>query len=241
MWDNAPLLRSIANTLITGSVLAMLYGAIWYWVHLPGSLPLRSVQLSTAPQRVAVAEIMAVVQREVQGNFFTVDIERLRTALEKLAWVRSVSIWREFPHGLMVRLEEHQALAHWNDNELVNVQGELFNAHSDQVLPEFFGQEKRGDSFEIAKYYSVFSQQFAVLGISVSQLALSPRHAWQMHLSNGMVLELGRDDVQQRLARFIAVYPYGFAAIQKTEIGAQKSARVPSYVDLRYRNGFAVK
>jgi cell division protein FtsQ len=241
MWDNAPLLRYIANTMITGSLLAMLYGAIWYWVHLPGSLPLRSVQLSAAPKRVAVAEILAVVQSEIRGNFFTVDIERLRTALEKLAWVRSVSIWRKFPQGLMVQLEEHQALARWNDSELVNVQGELFQARSDQVLPEFFGQEKRGDSFEIAKYYSVFSQQLAALGISVSQLALSPRHAWQMHLSNGMVLELGREDAQQRLARFVAVYPYSLAAIQKPEIGAQKSARVTSYVDLRYRNGFAVK
>jgi cell division protein FtsQ len=45
-----------------------------------------------------------------------------------------------------------------------------------------------------------------------------------------MLLELGREDVQQRLTRFVEAYPYSLAAIQ---------SRV-KYVDLRYSNGFAV-
>ena len=45
-----------------------------------------------------------------------------------------------------------------------------------------------------------------------------------------MVLELGREDMQQRLARFVEVYPYSLAALQDKV----------KYVDLRYRNGFAV-
>ncbi len=241
MWDNALLLRSIANILISVSVLAMLYGATRYVVHLPEVLPLRSVQLTAAPQRVASADVMTVVSSELRGNFFTVDIEHLRIALEKLAWVRSVNIRREFPQSLVVQLEEQQALAHWNNDELVNVQGELFAAHSDQVLPEFFGQEKRGDPAEMTEYYSIFSQQLATLDMNIAQLTLSPRHAWQIRLSNGMLLELGREDVQQRLARFIAVYPYSSAAMQGIATGENKSARMASYVDLRYRNGFAVR
>ncbi len=35
MWDNAPLLRGIANTLFAMSVLAGLYGMLHYAVHLP--------------------------------------------------------------------------------------------------------------------------------------------------------------------------------------------------------------
>jgi cell division protein FtsQ len=47
------------------------------------------------------------------------------------------------------------------------------------------------------------------------------------------VLELGREDLQQRLARFVDAYPYSLAAVQ----GKVKKVK---YVDLRYRNGFAV-
>src|ERR1039457_1504792 len=95
MWDNAPLLRSIANALFVFSVCAVLYGAAYYAAHLPGLFPLRSVRLSAAPQRVDAAEVLQVVRNEVHGNFFTVDIERLRQSLEKLPWVRNVSIRRE--------------------------------------------------------------------------------------------------------------------------------------------------
>ena len=228
MWDNAPLLRSIANTMIVLSVCAVLYGAVYYATHLPGLFPLQSVRLSDVPQRVAAADVLQVVRNEVQGNLFTVDIERLRQSLEKLPWVRNVSIRREFPHRLAVRLEEHQALARWNNAALLNQQGEVFAAKSEQVLPSFTGQD--GSAAEVTQQYAQFSRQLAALDLQVTRLALSPRHAWQLRLSNGMVLELGREDMQQRLARFVEVYPYSLATRQSKV----------KYVDLRYRNGFAV-
>jgi cell division protein FtsQ len=229
MWDNAPLLRSIANALIAFSVLAVLYGAAHYAVHRPNLFPLHTVRLSTTLQRVDAAEVLQVLHNETGGNLFTVDIDRLRQALEKLPWVRKVSIRREFPDGLLLQFEEHQAVARWNNVALVNRQGEVFAAASEQKLPVFIGQD--GTAAEIAQQYAQFSRQLAGLDLQVTRLELSPRHAWQLHLSNGMVLELGREDMQQRLARFVTVYPYSLAAEQ---------GRV-KYVDLRYRNGFAVR
>ena len=259
MWDNAPLLRSIANTLIAISVLAVLYGVINYAVHLPGLFPLHNVRLSDTPQRVDTTGVLQVVRSEVQGNFFTVDIERLRQALEKLPWVRSVSIRREFPYRLVVQLEEHQALARWNNHSLVNQQGEVFVAKSEsgseRALPNFIGPDDT--AADITAHYTQFTQQLASLNksgfpdcplsprgrgggsvrgtcsdvnLQAVQISLSPRRAWQLRLSNGMVLELGREDMQQRLARFVEAYPYSLAAI---------SSQV-KVVDLRYRNGFAV-
>ena len=238
MWDNAALLRSIANALLAGSVLAALYGAAYYAVHLPGSFPLHSVQMNAAPQRVAAEDVLQVVRGEVNGNLFTVDIERLRQSLEKLPWVRSVSIRREFPDRLVVALEEHQALARWNGTALVNTHGEVFAASSEEQLPEFVGQD--GDSFEVAQRYGEFRQQLAALNLQVAQLALTPRHAWRVILNNGMTLELGREEMQQRMARFVAVYPYSLA-IQKTEDRRQRTEGTVAYVDLRYRNGFAIR
>jgi cell division protein FtsQ len=233
MWDNALLLRNAANALIALSMLAMLYGAVWYVAHLPGLLRLQSVRLSAIPQRVSTAEVLRVIRSDVRGNLITVDIERLRQSLEKLPWVRNVSIRREFPHGLAVQLEEHQAFARWNNSALVNQYGETFVAETDQALPGFIGQE--GTSAEIAQNYAQFSRQIAALGLPVAQIALSPRHAWQLRLSNGTVLELGREDVQQRLARFVAV--------QMTEDRGQRAGNrnAVKYVDLRYRNGFAIR
>jgi len=234
MWDNAKLLDSLANVLFALGSVAILYGVIHYLVHIPKLLPMSSVRLETALQRVSTESIVQVARSEMRGNLFTVDIERVRQSMEKLPWVRAVSIRREFPNRLAVQLEEQEVLAKWNGKEWVNQYGEVFAVETewaakiDGKLPEFAGME--GTSAEIAGYYREFSRQLGSVGLQVARIILSPRHAVQLRLSNGVVIELGREDVQQRLARFVEVYPYSLAAEQ---------GRV-KYVDLRYRNGFAI-
>jgi cell division protein FtsQ len=244
MWDSYFLAKA-ANQLIFFSLFLMLIGGVHYCVHLPGLFPLHSVLLSTKPQRVVPQEVLQAVRSNVNGNFLTINLERVRQSIEKLHWVRKVNISRKFPDQLIVSLEEHQAIARWNNNALVNTYGEVFSvASSDELLkdhgsygsqgnidkqmPLFFGQQK--DSQKIVERYLMFSQQLAPLNIDIVQVALSQRQAWQLRLSNGMVLELGRDNMQQRLALFVAAYPISLSA----------QAGNVHYVDMRYRNGFAV-
>ena len=226
MWDKPHLLRMVSSTLFGISFVLVLYGALHYVLHLP-EFPLRVVQLSAAPNRVDIAQVEAVVRHELRGNFFTVNMESTQHAFEKLPWVRKVSVRRHFPWRLDVSLEEHVALAQWNDTGLVNTHGEVFAMETDQVLPKFIGQPDT--AVEVAQMYRAFGEQLAPLKQEIAQISLSPRHAWQLHLNNGMVLELGHDQSQQRLARFVAVYPYSLAPRQRTV----------NYVDLRYQNGFA--
>ncbi|MGZ8256880.1 MAG: cell division protein FtsQ/DivIB [Gallionella sp.] len=228
MWANPTLLRNISTSLFAVSGLLLLYSALHYALHQPQVLPIRSVKLAAAPVQVDAAQVLQVVQSQIRGNFFTVDIEQLRAELEKLAWVRQVNIRREFPNQLRVELVEQQALAHWNNQDLVNVQGEVFVATSTQVLPQFIGQV--GSSAQVAQQYALCNEQLKKVALQIQQVALSPRFAWQLQLNNGMVLELGSHDMQLRLARFVSVYPYSLAA----------QADSIRHVDLRYRDGFAV-
>ncbi|MBU0620260.1 MAG: cell division protein FtsQ/DivIB [Gammaproteobacteria bacterium] len=227
MWDNAPLLRSIANALFGISLVLVLYGAARYVLQLP-VFPLRAVELTAAPQRVPVAALEKLVREKVSGNFFTVDLERTRQAFEQLPWVRKVSVRRKFPWSLEVEVEEQVVLARWNGTELVNTHGEVFAGKVEHKLPEFIGQPD--SSLQVAQMYAELSAVLQPLQQQIVQLSLSPRYAWQVRLDDGMVIELGREEMQQRLARFVAVYPYSLAVL----------ARPAKQVDLRYRSGFAV-
>ena len=228
MWDNTEMIRNLANALYTLCALMMLYGSIHYVAYQPTLFPLRYVELADTPQRVSTSNIMQVAREEVRGNLLTVDIQHVRESLEKLPWVRTVSIRREFPGSLVVKLEEQQVLARWNSNMLVNRFGEVFVADTNQQLPEFNGPE--GSAAEVTNNYAQFSQQLERVDLNMARIDLSARHAWKLSLDNGVVLELGRENMQQRLERFIEVYPYSLAA----QVNKLK------YVDLRYRNGFAV-
>ncbi len=226
MWDNAPLLRMMANMLFGISLALVLYGAVRYVLRLP-VFPLHVVELTAVPQRVSSEQLEKVVHEQVSGNFFTVDLERTRQAFEKLPWVRKVSVRRKFPWSLEVEVEEHVALARWNATLLVNTHGEVFAGKADQNLPAFIGQPD--SSFQVAQMYGELSAVLQPMRRQIAQISLSPRFAWQVKLDNGMVLELGREEMQQRLSRFVTVYPYSLAAL----------ARPANHVDLRYRHGFA--
>lgn len=227
MWDDAQALRKLSSSLFGISFALVFGGALYFALHLPG-FSLRVVQLNAAPQRVDVAQIEAVVHSELHGNFFTVDMDQVRRSFEKLPWVRKVSVRRHFPWQLEVTLEEQVALARWNGTELVNMQGEVFAAETDQALPAFIGPGNDAAA-EVTQRYVRYGALLAPLQQQIAQISLSPRQAWQLRLQDGMVLELGRDQMEQRLAQFVAVYPYSLATLPQ---------RV-RYVDLRYRNGFA--
>ncbi len=226
MWDNAPLLRSIANALFGLSLVLVLYGAVRYVLQLP-VFALRAVELTAEPQRVSVEAIEKVVREQVSGNFFTVDLDKTRQAFEQLPWVRKVSVRRKFPWTLQVEVEEQAPLATWNGKELVNTHGEVFAGKVEQALPAFIGQP--GSSAQVTQLYGELNEVLQPLQQQIAQISLSPRFAWQVRLENGMVLELGREEMQQRLTRFVKVYPYSLAAL----------SRQSNHVDLRYRNGFA--
>ncbi|HEU0186997.1 MAG TPA: cell division protein FtsQ/DivIB [Gallionellaceae bacterium] len=227
MWDKPHLLRIAGNTLFAISFVLLAYGGLRYVLQMPG-FNLRSVQLTSVPQHVDVELVNKVVKNAVRGGFFSVNLEQTRRAFEQLPWVRKVNVRRKFPWSLEVSLEEHVALARWNsEGELVNTHGEVFVAQSSDALPGLIGQPDT--SHQVAEMYADLGQQLSGIG-KIAQLSLSPRFAWQVRLDNGLVLDLGREQVLQRVARFVHVYPYSLAA----------RASALNRVDLRYRNGFAV-
>jgi cell division protein FtsQ len=228
MWDNAHLLRGIANVLFGFSLLLMVYGLLRYVAQLP-AFSLQAVVLTATPQRVAVGQLEEVVREQVRGNFFTVDLAEARASFQQLPWVRSVSVRRKFPWQLEVAIEEHIALARWNKSALVNTYGEVFEAASDANLPEFSGEQE--NSLVVARMYDELERELLPMRRHIVRLVLSPRMSWQAELDDGMEIALGREEMRERLARFVKVFPYSVAV------------RVPNArrIDLRYRNGFAVQ
>lgn len=227
MWDKPHLLRISATLLFGISLALVVYSMARYVLQLP-VFTLRTVQLTNTPQQVDLNQLNQVVRQAAGVNFFTVDLEKTRQSFEQLPWVRKVSVRRHFPWRLDVMLEEHVPMARWNSVALVNTFGEVFAGQSNLPLPDFNGEPDT--AAQVAEMYLAMSHQLAVLQRGIAQISLSPRYAWRLRLDNGMLLELGREQMQQRLERFVAVYPYSLATM----------ASKVNYVDLRYRNGFAV-
>ncbi|MDB5812437.1 MAG: cell division protein FtsQ [Betaproteobacteria bacterium] len=227
MWDKPAVLNGIANVLFAAAFVLIAYATMHFGMRLP-IFPLREVRITEPLAHVTPQQIEAIVGREVKGNFLTLDLERARAGFEKLPWVRGVNVRRQWPDRLDVSLEEHLPLGRWGAGALVNTYGELFAAAYDASLPLFVGPP--GSETEIAIQYGYFKRSLAPLNLAPVEVQVSARRAWQVKLANGTRLQLGREQVEPRLDRFVAVYERTVGRLQ----------RRLDYVDLRYSNGFAV-
>ena len=234
MWDNYRLLNILANCLFTLVVLAATAVISPSVINLP-VFALKEVNIIGTNKTdgrlkyITREQISSLINSKVAGSFFTVELDMIGNAFEKLPWIRAASVRRHWPHGLEIKLEEHVVLARRGSSELVNIYGEIFTATTNKRLTEFTGPVE--SSYEVSQQYVVFLKLLQPLQKNIAQLNFSPRQAWRIHMEDGVVLELGREKVEARLGVYVSAYDH---------IVSQFKEKI-TYVDLRYPNGFSVR
>lgn len=240
MWQDVRALNASANGLIAMVVLACVASGVW-WVSQRPMFTLRSVRVESMYdmelKRVNELTLRAGVIGKFKGNFFTANLEQVRTAFESVPWVRRATVRREWPDQLIVAIEEHEPLGTWGeDGRLLSVKGDVFTANlaeadEDHALPAFDGPE--GSEKEVLSRFGQLRAMFAPVKLTPEALSLSSRYAWTVTLDNGMQVALGREvdhsTMRERVQRLVKVYP-------------QLAARVPDIqtIDMRYQNGLAL-
>ena len=208
-------------------VVAALAGGAWYAFDAISTQPIERVTFAGNLQRIAPSDLEAFAVSVRGVNADGAALAAVREAARRIPWVREATVRRRFPDAVEVTLETHEPLARWNEGSLVSTRGEVFAADYDGPLPRFHGRESAAP--RMASEYATIVRMVAPLGATVTDVTLSPRGAWQVALDSGIVLELGRDDIEARLARFAAAWP---------QVGARGAAS--KHADLRYPNGFAL-
>ncbi|RJY11448.1 FtsQ-type POTRA domain-containing protein [Parashewanella spongiae] len=193
-------------------------------------LPIEAVVIKGERKYTSDLEIQLALQGLLKSSFFSADVSEIQKTLETLPWVYRASVQREWPAKLKVFIKEQDVAAHWNGNSWLNRHGDVFEAVlSDESLklPSLSGPE--GMAKNILTTYEQLAELLKINGLSLNQLSLTPRHAWNLLLDNGIQLDLGREDKISRVQRFIDVYPY-----------LKEQDKAIARIDLRYDTGLAV-
>ena len=195
-------------------------------------LPIRHVDISTDAQYIPIQKLKSIVKDNVHGGFFSLKTAQLENALAQLPWVESSAIQRDWPDKLKVIINERQPLARWGSKGVVDKSGQLFFpavASIPQTLPTIYGPIER--LADVVGLYQQLASLTQSVSLNLAVLSLDDRGSWQLVLSKGTQVILGREDMLQRYKRFVSLYPRIIA----------KSSRKALTVDLRYPNGLAVK
>lgn len=170
-------------------------------------------------------------QLQAGAGFVDLDIKTLQASLAGFPWVEQVQIRRVWPDTLMVEVTEHKPIARWGDDQLLNVQANVFpqlGMRNFADLPRLSGPQH--SQVRVLEQYRSLSQVLRPLGLGIAELEMRERGSWYVTASNGLQLLLGREEVMEKMRRFITVYDKEL----KSQMG--QIARI----DLRYANGLAV-
>jgi cell division septal protein FtsQ len=95
---------------------------------------------------ITPVQLSYIAHNKLHGTFFTLDIQELKSEFEELPWVSEVSVKRHFPHTVVVKLKEYQAIARIGDDNLLAENGVVFDGADDSLdLPIFYVQAKSSD------------------------------------------------------------------------------------------------
>ncbi|MBN6030732.1 cell division protein FtsQ [Pantoea ananatis] len=206
------------------------------WMNDASRLPLSKLVVTGQLHYTTHDDIrQAILSLGSPGTFMSQDVNVIQQQIERLPWIKQVSVRKQWPDELKIHLVEFTPVARWNDSHMVDSDGVSFSVPANhmgkETLPMLYGPE--GSEKELLAGYHSMDDVLKARKFTLKVASMTARRSWQLVTSDDVRIELGRTDTMKRLNRFIELYP---VLLQQ---GQNEHKRINS-VDLRYDSGASV-
>ncbi len=221
-------------------VFLLLAGSVWLWGNngtghkwpvKMASLPVKYVRTEGVFQYLTKEDIKAVLEPLVTTGFFEADMQAIHLAVSALPWVDTVAVKRLWPDTIDIKVTEKKPYARWGKDSLITEQGVIFTptsiAQHQHLIIVTAPEQRRLEVLEIMKGINT---ALADESLQLAEFTINNRWSWDIKLTTGLEILLGREEQLKKLQRFLRTIPL----LGKQQIEAM------AMVDLRYPNGYAV-
>ncbi|RIY34122.1 hypothetical protein CKF54_01415 [Psittacicella hinzii] len=221
--------------------------------------PMNKFQINNNLQFTESEDILKAINssdNEDKG-YFKFNTKNLVDTLKKYSWIDFILVNKVWPQTVNIRLVEYKPYAIWTDGLKVGYitdKGKLFFSPKQQeVNSELENKNTTMQSLDLntdkiqegipilisneyyiqtaLNYWYQIKDDLENSNLQIKEIRVDSSDAWQILLSNGILLNLDSIDINASIRRFLL---------------AAEQIKVPqgylvSYVDLRYNNGVSIK
>lgn len=155
--------------------------------------------------RVTNDEIMDLLKPYEGKSFFQIPLDQLHAQILELPWVKSATVFRQFPSALYISIVEREPIALWqteNGYFPVDKEGAMIDSRdiSFSYLPLIVGEDAP------LHYYALFQilSTEPLIQQRLKGAVFSGKRRWTLFLDdlkNGLVIHLPEKDVKEAFAR----------------------------------------
>ncbi len=231
----AKLWRACQWLFVTSLTLSVLGIVGFYGVKTTQSFlnrPIAAIVVEGRFEYVTKEQVTMLVEKMIGDSFVSENIDQIKNQLQDTPWIDEVTLVRQWPDRLVVKVKEQSPIARWGDEGFVNVRGELvFTKDNDSVLhlSTLYGDKK--EAATIMQQYSVLATVLQPYGLNITALEKDSRGVWQLSSSNGWEVILGRGELLKKIQRLTHL-------LDKELLTTKSSV---SSIDMRYSNGVSVQ
>lgn len=214
-------------------VLLMLLGLVAYY-GLPRAhwFPLRRVIMAEQSFPFADTAIRKEATAALTGDFFAFDVAAFKERILENPWVRTVSVRRVFPDGVLLSVQAHEPVAVWRDRGLLDQAGVAFyppdwEAHAPRA--HLLASPKNKDI--IFYYFQWLESAIKSKNLAIYRFVLDDDMECHIQFENGVLVHVSAQYFIPYINRFLALYD---------RVVGDRATEVRS-VDLHYETGLAIQ
>ncbi len=175
------------------------------------------------------------VSEQVRGalpaSMLALDLSAVTDLVMALDWVETASVRRDWPETITLRITKPAVVARWAEGGFISARGNVIamaEGMDGNALPEL--GVVHATAARAIELFDVLSNRLAMANLRIRSLRENAVGEWELVLTSGLAIRLGRQDLLERLDRSIRVYRFELSSW----------ASLVDVMDARYHNGVAV-
>jgi len=205
---------------------------VWQLVQTIRTAPAAQIAVVGELSKRQHAVLVQQLQPLVSAGYFTADLTQIRDGALSQPWVDQVTVTRQWPNGIVVRVLPRHPVARWGSGRLLSDQAVVF-VEAEPVdrrdLPLLHGPASQSQL--MMQQYQQINQWFSPLGLRLQELHLTERMTWFMKFDSGLRVIVDQEQTHTKLQRL------SYLAQNGLDVAWPHVAAI----DLRYRNGMALQ
>lgn len=193
--------------------------------------PIASVKVEGEFRYLEKQKAADLISATLEEDFLELDLQRVKSVLEREPWIEKVSVQRQWPDILRVRVYEQQPIARWGKSGFLNQKGAIIRVADADKLNDLPWLDADDDqAAKVMRQYQDIAPLMRARGLTLKTLKCDQRKSWKMQLQDDIEVTIGRDQVMEKIGRFVSIY----------DRYLQDNWSDVASVDLRYDSGIAV-